>query len=413
MKALICGGGIGGLTTALCLAGTGHEVEVFEAAGEFAGTGAGLQLSPNATRVLLYLGLEDALKQVAFPPEAAQFRHWQTGAVIAESALGQSALQRYGAPYYHLHRGDLMQVLLDAARAAPQIALHAASAINHIEQTPGRVTIATQAGARSSGDILVGADGIHSFTRSFLWGKDLPRFTGNIAWRALVPAARLPEGAIRPMTTAWWGPGGHFVHYLVRRGELVNCVCVREKEGWEIESWTEPGDYQELKADFNGWHPELQMLMDHTDRDSLCKWALFDRQPMPQWGKGRITLLGDACHPTLPFMAQGAAMAIEDAAVLSGCLQTEPDIDTALQGYEALRKPRTARIQKGSERNARLFHLSGFRAWLRDRAVNTAGKRTMDWLYGYDPNSSSAQMAGKSTSVFNSSMPAAPGDSPP
>ena len=385
MKVLIAGGGIGGLTTALCLARTGHEVEVFEAAGEFGEPGAGLQLSPNGTRVLFYLGLENSLNPVAFVPEAAQFRHWRTGTVIAESALGMAALRRYGAPYYHIHRGDLLRVLLDAAQATPQIRLHTSSAINQIEQTSNNVTITTQTGARGTGDILIGADGVHSFTRSFLWGQESARFTGNVAWRALVPVERLPKGVIRPMATAWWGPDGHFVHYFVRRGELLNCVCVREKEGWEVESWTEPGNHKELKADFNGWHPELQMLIDHADKDSLCKWALFDRRPMRQWGKGRITLLGDACHPTLPFMAQGAAMAIEDAAVLSGCLKTEPNINTALQRYEDSRKPRTARIQKGSKRNAMLFHLSGFRAWLRDRAINRAGNRTMDWLFSYDP----------------------------
>ncbi|MBT4378135.1 MAG: hypothetical protein HOD26_04880 [Gammaproteobacteria bacterium] len=234
------------------------------------------------------------------------------------------------------------------------------------------------------GDLLVGADGIHSVISARLWGEVKPRFTGNIAWRALVPAERLPTDTILPMSTAWWGPGKHFVHYYVRSGELINCVCVVEKEGWAVESWSERGDYNELKSDFTGWHSDIQQLIDHADRDSLFKWALYDRAPMPRWGKGRVTLLGDASHPTLPFMAQGAAMAIEDAAVLAGCLSDRNDIPQALARYEDLRRDRTAGIQRGSRRNATVFHLSGVKAWLRNRALKTAQNRTMDGLFGYN-----------------------------
>jgi salicylate hydroxylase len=235
-----------------------------------------------------------------------------------------------------------------------------------------------------AGDLLLGSDGIHSLVRSELWGEQAPRFTGNVAWRTLVPAADLPKDLIRPMSTVWWGPGKHFVHYYVRRGELVNCVCVVEKDGWEIESWTQQGDYEELKADFAGWHPDIQQLLEKSNRQQLFKWALFDRLPMTQWGKGRVTLLGDACHPTLPFMAQGAAMAIEDAAVLAGCLQHGDEVSASLQRYEDLRRTRTAGIQNGSRRNAKVFHLSGVPAWLRNRAARAAGGRTMDTLYRYD-----------------------------
>ena len=240
-----------------------------------------------------------------------------------------------------------------------------------------------------SGDVLVGADGIHSSVRRQLWGEQAPNFTGNIAWRALVPSNNLPSGLIRPMSTAWWGPGKHFVHYYVGGGKYVNCVCVVEKQGWQIESWTESGELTELKADFSGWHKEIQMLFDGMQVDSLFKWALFDRAPMPKWGKGCATLLGDACHPTLPFMAQGAAMAIEDAAVLAGCLKqvqtTQPHkISDALQRYENLRKKRTAGIQLGSRRNAKTFHLSGIKAWLRNRAARAAGASVTNRLYAYD-----------------------------
>jgi salicylate hydroxylase len=220
--------------------------------------------------------------------------------------------------------------------------------------------------------------------RQALWGDEQPDFTGNVAWRALVPVERLPQGLIPPTATAWWGPGKHFVHYYVRGGSQVNCVCVVEKDGWGLESWTEPGDQAELKADFSGWHSSIQALIDNVEADSLYRWALYDRAPMPAWRQGRVSLLGDACHPTLPFMAQGAAMSIEDAAVLAGCLAADLDIESALQRYEELRRPRTAEIQKGSRRNASVFHLSGAKAWLRDRAASRAGNSTMQRLFSYN-----------------------------
>lgn len=382
-NALLAGGGIGGLTTSLCLARTGLQVTVLEQSPVFGEAGAGIQLSPNCARVLHHLGLEGALRDVAFLPEGAQFRHWRTGRVISESVLGEQAERQYGAPYYHIHRGDLLQLLLDAARRAG-IELLADTRVSAIEQNEAGVRISAGDGSFTSG-LLVGADGIHSVVREQLWGEDAPRFTGNLAWRALVPADRLPAAMIRPMATAWWGPGKHFVHYYVRGGELVNCVCVVEKAGWQVESWTQKGDLDELRADFSGWHSDIETLIDRIDEATLFKWALFDRDPLAHWGQGRVTLLGDACHPMLPFMAQGAAMAIEDAAVLANCVGKNADVPQALARYENLRKDRTASIQRGSRRNARVFHLSGLPALLRNRAVRAAGTRTMDRLYSYNP----------------------------
>lgn len=383
LKVLIAGGGIGGLTTALSLARKGHEVAVFEQAAELGETGAGIQLSPNCTRVLHDLGLEQALRSSAFLPEGAQFRHWRSGVVISESRLGSDVVERYGSPYYHMHRGDLLRVLADSAAAEPLISLHTSAGVTGFNQSDRSVSLSCDNG-NHDGDLLIGADGIHSVIRAALWGDEAPTFTGNVAWRALVPVERLPAGLIRPMSTVWWGPGKHFVHYYVRVGALVNCVCVVEKQGWEVESWAAQGDHSELKTDFAGWHDDIQQLIDHVDRDSLFKWALFDRAPMSQWGIGRVTLLGDACHPTLPFMAQGAAMAIEDAAVLAGCLDKGGEIDASLRRYEDLRRQRTARIQTGSRRNATVFHLRGIKAWLRNRAAGPAGSRTMDSLYRYN-----------------------------
>ncbi len=382
-KLIIAGGGIGGLTAALCLAKAGHQVMVLEKAEAFSESGAGIQLSPNCTRVLHDLGLEEALRAQAFVPQGSQFRHWKSGRIISENTLGDEVVERFGMPYYHVHRGDLLQVLVEAARAAPNISLHTnVAAVDFTEQADS-VTLTTSAGAFSA-DVLIGADGIHSVVRDLLWGAEKPRFTGNVAWRCLVPVEALPRNLIRPVSTVWWGPRKHFVHYYVRSGQFVNCVCVVEKAGWEVESWTTPGDAQELQADFAGWHPDIAQLIRHGAQGSLYKWALFDRDPMPQWGKGKVSLLGDACHPTLPFMAQGAAMAIEDGAVLAACLSLEGDIESRLQRYEELRKDRTARIQTGSRRNASVFHMSGWKAWLRNRAARTAGNRTTNTLYSYN-----------------------------
>ncbi|MGI9322952.1 MAG: FAD-dependent monooxygenase, partial [Pseudomonadales bacterium] len=314
---------------------------------------------------------------------ATQFRHWRTGKVLAQSPLGQAVQSRYGAPYYHMHRGDLMAALLAAAKQHPNIELHPGTKAESFAAEGEQITLHTSQGV-FTGDLLLGADGIHSTVSQQLWGASQPSFTGNIAWRALVPAASLPSGLVRPVTSVWWGPGRHLVHYYVRRGELVNCVGVVEKQGWQVESWTEPGDLAELTADFAGWHSDIQCLLQEVDQSSLYKWALFDRKPMDNWGQGRVTLLGDACHSTLPFMAQGAAMAIEDAAVLAACLEQGSDVATALQGYEALRRTRTRSVQLGSRRNASLFHLSGIRAWLRNRAARSASGRSMDRLFRYD-----------------------------
>jgi salicylate hydroxylase len=380
---LVAGGGIGGLTAALECAKQGFDVEVFEQAHEFSDVGAGIQLSPNPSRVLLSLGLGDALEAVAFLPEGTEFRHWRTGRHLNYNALGKAALEKFGAPYYHIHRADLTRVLAAAAAAEPNIQLHAGAKVRGFSQSSAAVQLKTSIGT-FEGAVLIGADGIHSSVRTGLFGAESPTFTGNVAWRGLVPADRLPEGLVHPVAGVWWGPGKHFVHYYVRRGELVNCVCVVEKDGWEVESWTERGDQAELRGEFSGWHETIGTLIESMDPDACFRWALFDRPPMRRWGDGRVTLLGDACHPTLPFMAQGAAMAIEDAAVLARCLIAEAAVADALLRYETLRKKRTAGIQLGSRRNAKVFHMRGLKAWARNRAASKAGSGVTDRLYRYN-----------------------------
>ena len=391
-RVVISGGGIGGLSAALSLAQQGFNVQVLEQAEEFADVGAGIQLSPNATRVLDDIGVLDAVRARSFQPEGGEMRVWKSGEVLTFSQLGDLVERRFGSPYLNAHRADLVQCLADAAQQHPAITLQTGARVSGFEQHAGEVSVVVEQEHRETSvtcDVLIGADGIHSVVQAGLFGHSKPRFTGNVAWRALVPAAALPQGVVAPRTTAWWGPGKHFVHYYVRDAELLNCVCVVEKSGWQIESWTEPGDYNELRSEFAGWHDSLQVVLEHVEPSSLYKWALFDRQPLPVWSKGHVTLLGDACHPTLPFMAQGAAMAIEDGAVLARCLRAGLDeggsIPEALQRYERLRMKRTAAVQLGSRSNARIFHLSGLPAYFRNLYVKYGNPKN-PWLelFQYD-----------------------------
>lgn len=381
---LVAGAGIGGLTAALCLASRGFPVTVAEQSDRITEIGAGIQISPNGNRVLHHLGLREALEKVAFLPQMSERRDWQSGEVLAGGPLGQSVVERHGFPYYHIHRADLIRVLADAAAREPRITLRTGVRVEHFSQDGDAVRVGLQDGTEIVAAALVGADGIRSTVRAGLFSTEPPTFTGNIAWRSLIPVARLPRDLVRPAATAWWGPGRHFVHYYVRGGQFVNCVAVVEKLGWEIESWTERGDIAELKADFEGWHDDIGTLIAAMDPEACFKWALFDRPPMECWSRGRVTLLGDACHPTLPFMAQGAVMAIEDGAVLAGCLAEGSDVPESFRCYESLRQDRTAAIQAGSRRNAKLFHMHGEAAAARNQDAAAQHRQTLEWLYTYN-----------------------------
>ena len=399
---LVAGAGIGGLAAALALARKGFGVTVLEQSTQFGDVGAGIQISPNASRLLAGWGLLPALEAMAVRPEALEIHSHASGRLLFRSALGEQAVQRYGAPYLHLHRADLHRVLLDAARGEAAIAIHADSRVErveHVGQGAEAVRVETAQGQRHQGDLLIGADGIRSVVRSALFGPEQPRFTGNVAWRGLVPIEALAPALRRRVAGLWMGPGAHFVHYLVRGGSLANFVAVIEQRGWEVESWTERGDQAELIRAFGDWPSPVRELVHAADPETCFRWALFDRAPMPQWSRGAVTLLGDACHPTLPFMAQGACMAIEDAAVLAECLaetaSREAPLATALPRYEALRRVRTAEIQLGSRRNSRLYHLSGMAARLRDLGAPLAApgnQRKLDALFGHD---ALAAMAGR------------------
>ncbi|MBT6277262.1 MAG: NAD(P)-binding protein, partial [Chromatiales bacterium] len=353
-KIIIAGAGLGGLTAALSLHHAGFDVVVLEQARVLGEVGAGVQISANGARVLHGLGLGPALDAVAFKPERGEMRHWQTGETLVTRPLGNTSVERFGYPYYHLHRADLHDILSGALHSGAPDAIRLNSKVIGFDINNDRIEVQLAGSDPISGDVLIGCDGIHSQVRSTLWGQDQPRFTGCVAWRATVPTSALPPGHVRPVAANWIGNGGHFVHYYLRRGELVNCVGVIERDEWLAESWSSQGNPADYLADFSGWHEDLQILM--RQANECFRWGLFDRDPMAHWSKGPVTLLGDACHPMLPFMAQGAVMAIEDAYTLAQCLRANSDSTLALSHYESLRRDRTATVQGMSRANIEFFH---------------------------------------------------------
>jgi len=351
---LIAGAGLGGLTAALALQRRGYRVRILEQASELREIGAGIQLSANANRVLYRLGLGDAIGRVAAQTAGKRIRLWNSGQTWPLFDLGAESRQRYGYPYHTIHRADLHNVLARAALAADPNVLVLGTSVESVEQDEQGVTARTADGSTHRADLLIGADGVHSRVRAGLFGADQATFSGTVAWRGVVPAAKLPAHLREPYATNWVGPGAHVIHYPLRRGELVNFVGILERDDWQVESWTERGTVEECLNDFNGWHVDVRTLIQALDQP--FKWALMLREPLQQWTHGRITLLGDACHPTLPMLASGAAMAIEDGYMLARALDEVSDPLQALQRYEAARIGRTTRVVRGSADNAKRFH---------------------------------------------------------
>lgn len=357
----ICGGGVGGLTAAIALAANGHSVTVHEQARAFARIGADVNLTPNAVHALDRLGLGETLRETAARPRFRISRTWDTGEETSRLPMGDEAERKYGAPQLTIHRGDLLRAL--EARV-PEAAIRLGSKAAGI--TGGTVTFAD--GAREGYDVVVGADGIHSAIRSALFGEDHPRFTGLVSYRAVVPRAAV-EAENLDSFTKWWGPRPdvQVVVFPLTRGEEVFIFATTPQDDWREESWTLPGDVEELRAVYADFHPEVRALLGAVQ--SVTKSALYVRDPMPRWSSRQATLLGDAAHPMVPFMAQGACMAIEDAVVLSRALDgaTVADVPAALRAYEDARRDRTARVQLGSLAND----------WMK-------GQGNADWVYGYD-----------------------------
>ncbi|MDP6343195.1 MAG: FAD-dependent monooxygenase [Alphaproteobacteria bacterium] len=387
VKVLIAGAGLGGLTAALALHRAGCRVEICEQADELGEVGAGIQISPNAVKVLRALGLEAAFEAVAVRPTVREGRDWASGAVLQSFALDDGFAARYGAGYYHVHRADLHGLLVDAVRDLGDVPIRLGARAVGLGEADGAIRLDLADGGQATGEVLVGADGIHSAVREALFGPDHPRFTGTVAFRATVPVDRLPADMIEAKGYNWMGPHHHFVIYLLRGGQLVNCVGVCEMPDWRIESWTQRGDLDEFRREFDGWHPTIQTLINGVE--ACWKWALYDRDPLARWSVGRATVLGDAAHPMLPFLAQGACMAIEDGYVLARCLQRQDDPVAALAEYEAARRPRASQVQLGARARTRTLHMADADEVRQRNEANRQDPerfaKEMHWLYAYDP----------------------------
>jgi salicylate hydroxylase len=387
-RILIAGAGIGGIVAALALLQRGFEVALYEQAAELRELGAGVQISPNGSRVLCALGLQPALEAIASVPTAKDMRLFNTGEAWRVQDLGANAITRYGSPYWLVHRADFHHVLVEALAERAPGAVHVGARCTGFAQDATGVTLRLESGEQARGDALIGADGVHSCIRETLFGGSHPSFTGYMAWRAVVPMERLPERLRQQHGMTWIGPYGHVVTYPLRRGELLNFVTAIERDDWRIESWSEAGTVEECRRDFARWHEDVLSIVDAMDVP--YKWAMLGREPMQHWSAGRVSLLGDACHPTLPFLAQGANMAIEDGMILARCLDADADIATALRRYEAARLDRTSRIVRGSLENVSRYHnpqladpVQARDFMAREFAPRAMGAR-YDWLYEYD-----------------------------
>jgi salicylate hydroxylase len=388
---VVAGAGIGGLTAALAIARHGYRVVVLEQAERLEETGAGIQLSPNASRVLVALGLHQHLTAAqASMPEELVVANARNGRVLARATLGFDIRRRYGAPYWVIHRGDLQAVLQEAVEAHPDISLRLGCRADDFAAHGNGVTVAAHAGQETieeQGIALIGADGLWSRLRGRLGHEAAPRFTGYTAWRALVPADAVACELSMPAVNLWLGRDGHVVYYPVKGGCLINVVAI-VRDDWREPGWSAPGLRGEIEARFEarGWRGPPRAIIAAAERWS--KWALCDCAPLSRWGRGAVTLLGDAAHPMLPYLAQGAAMAIEDAAELGACM-AEGDPAQALRRYEGRRMARTARAQREARRNGAIYHMRGIGGLARSLAIAAMGGGGLlshyDWLYAWTP----------------------------
>ncbi len=389
---IVAGAGIAGLTAALALARNRFRAIVLEQAERLEETGAGIQLSPNAARTLIDLGLGDLLRPHVVAPEALRVLDAASGREIVRMPIGETTAQRYGAPYWMIHRGDLQAALLAAAAAQPGITIKLGTRVEDFAEHQNGVTVQARAAGKDvdqRGLALIAADGLWSRARGRLGSKDPPRFCGRVAWRALVPADAVAPQFRGPLLHLWLGREAHLVHYPVKGGRVVNIVVIAA-DTWNAPGWSEPAGLAALLPHLpeTQWAPQARALV--RQPDAWLKWALYERRPPTNWSRGAAALIGDAAHAMLPFLAQGAAMAIEDAAVVAQCLARRPDdVAAALCSYSAIRRARVSKVQRLAARNGERYHRAGLPAMLRNTAMRLIGGerllRHYDWLYDWRP----------------------------
>ena len=356
LDVIVVGAGIGGLTATLALQQAGFRVSVYEQSASLGEVGAGLTITPNGCHALYHLLGEDAVHAVARTPAAGAIKHYRTGETLVETNRGNRMREQYGAPYLQAHRADLHGALANAVRAIDPSAIHTGCHFGELQQGADGVELRFDNGTGARGDLLIGCDGVRSAVRRALWGPEEVSFTGYIAWRGLVPMDRLDPALIEPDSVAFAGTARTFARYKVRSGRLVNFAAFSRRDEWTEEGWSVPADVTDVQREFADFCPEVQAILAATPAGQCFKWGLFDRQPLPQWTRGRATLLGDAAHPMTPFLAQGAVMAIEDGVVLARAMVAADDWPEALARYEAARRDRTTMVMRESHVNARRMY---------------------------------------------------------
>jgi salicylate hydroxylase len=379
-EGLVVGAGIGGLAAALALQRAGLKVRVFEQAEQLGEVGAGLSISPNGALGLKALGVFDEFRVLAYAPDYQFIRHYKTARVLATATRGERLEETYGERYFTIHRADLHRVLADAVRGQDPDAIVTDHRFVDLEQDADGVTVRFANGAQHSADIVIGADGLRSRVRSTLFGAEEVRFTGHIAWRGLVPIERVPIESLDPPSQIFIGPGHLINRYPVSGGRLLNFVAFAERAGWEEEGWNIPAEVAELQAEFAGWHPWVTRIIDAVPPENLFKWALCARSPLMRWVRGRVAVLGDAAHPLLPYLGQGAVMAIEDAVLLGRAFHDALDLHQALARYEAARVGRARFVVERSSLQVPRFHASNPDAFHHQMPVDEGLG-----LFGYDP----------------------------
>jgi 3-hydroxybenzoate 6-monooxygenase len=380
---LVAGGGIGGLATAYVLGRAGHRVTVLEQAGTFGEIGAGIQLGPNIFKMFEYLGLTEAVNRVAFFPPGLGMNDVRTGEKVIRVPLGDTALAAYGYPYGVIYRVDMHQVFLDACKALPTVTLRTSSKVESFEQDGSGVRAQLAGGETLQGDALIGADGLWSRIREAVVGDGKPRVSGHIAYRAVLKREEVPQHLWSDDVLLWGGEKTHLVHYPLRRGELFNLVAVFHSNKYD-EGWNTFGDTAELNERFSQAVPQVKELLGKIQTWKM--WVLCDREPVKNWSNGRVTLLGDAAHPMLQYLAQGAGQAIEDAVVLGAALRfTNGKIEQALQKYQQARYLRTGRVQLTARFYGDIYHASGVQRELRNQLFQSgkesAGFAGLKWMY--------------------------------